>query len=116
LDSLTGVPRADDVLLHAVCVCGPYSALTAYKHKVKLVPGTLKKGKATRASVDALTRASDVTPRERELMRAVPEADMLNAMVGTVKISVPGLQKLKAEGKKAKKAAAQARAAGGGKK
>lgn len=34
LDSLTGQPRADDILLHAVVVCGPYSALTAYKHKV----------------------------------------------------------------------------------
>jgi hypothetical protein len=39
---------------------------------------------------------------------------MVNAMVGTVKISLPGLQKLKLEGKKAKKAAAQARAGGAG--
>lgn len=71
-------------------------------------------GKATRAALDALTRGGDASTRERELMRAVPEADMVNAMVGTVKISLPGLQKLKAEGKKAKKAAAQARAGGKG--
>jgi hypothetical protein len=81
---------------------------------VKLVPGTLKKGKAARAALDALSRGGDAAPRERELMRAVPEADMVNAMVGTVKISLPGLQKLKLEGKKAKKAAAQARAGGAG--
>ncbi len=81
---------------------------------MKLVPGTLKKGKATRAAVDALTRSGDAGARERDLMRAVPETDMIGAMVGTVKISLPGLQKIKAEGKKAKKAAAQARAGGGG--
>lgn len=78
------------------------------------MPGTLKKGKATRAALEALTRGGETLPRERDLMRAVPEADGVNAMVGTVKISLPGLQKLKADSKKARKAAAQARAGGGG--
>jgi hypothetical protein len=60
--------------------------------------------------------AGEVLPRERELMRAIPEADSIAAMVGSVKISMPGLQQLKARDKKAKKAAAQARAGaqGGG--
>jgi hypothetical protein len=84
--------------------------MSNYKFKVKLVPGTLKKGKAARAAVDALTRGGGVAPRERELMRAVPETDLVAAMVGTVKISLPGLQKLQQESKKAKKAAAQAKA------
>lgn len=83
--------------------------------QVKLVPGTLKKGKAARVALDALTRAPDAAPRERDLMRSVPEGDMVASMVGTVKISLPGLQKIKAEGKKARKAAAQAKAKGGGK-
>ena len=39
LDSLTGLPRADDTLLFAVPVCGPYAALQNYKFKVKLTPG-----------------------------------------------------------------------------
>jgi hypothetical protein len=39
LDSLTGIPRADDVLLYAIPVCGPYSTLQSYKLKVKLTPG-----------------------------------------------------------------------------
>ena len=34
LDSLTGLPRGDDVLMYAVPVCGPYQALAAYKLKV----------------------------------------------------------------------------------
>jgi hypothetical protein len=46
LDTLTGCPRPVDILLAAVPMCAPYPVLAAYKHKVKLVPGTLKKGKA----------------------------------------------------------------------
>lgn len=48
LDSLTGAPSSDDVLLFAVPVCAPYSALQGYKHKLKLTPGTQRKGKAAR--------------------------------------------------------------------
>ena len=41
--------------------------------------------------------------------------DAINALVGPgVKLSMPGLQKLKADDKKSKKAAAKARVGGGG--
>ncbi|XP_023283292.1 nuclear export mediator factor Nemf-like [Seriola lalandi dorsalis] len=45
LTSLTGQPHPEDVLLFAVPVCAPYTALSNYKHKVKLTPGSQKKGK-----------------------------------------------------------------------
>ncbi|KAM9294302.1 ribosome quality control complex subunit NEMF [Gastrophryne carolinensis] len=45
LDSLTAQPHAEDILLFSVPVCAPYTALTNYKYKVKLTPGTQKKGK-----------------------------------------------------------------------
>jgi len=45
LDYLTGNPVPNDVLLYAVPVCGPYTALQTYKYRVKIVPGTMKKGK-----------------------------------------------------------------------
>ncbi len=32
LDSLTGVPHPDDVLMFAVPVCAPYMALSNYKY------------------------------------------------------------------------------------
>ena len=31
LDSLTGCPLPDDVLLYAIPVCAPYSAMQSYK-------------------------------------------------------------------------------------
>ena len=45
VDYLTGNPLPSDILLYAVPVCGPYSALQSYKYRVKIVPGTAKKGK-----------------------------------------------------------------------
>ena len=45
LDALTGALFDSDVLSFAIPVCAPYSALSAYKYKVKLVPGTGKRGK-----------------------------------------------------------------------
>ncbi|TPP61476.1 Nuclear export mediator factor NEMF [Fasciola gigantica] len=45
MDTFTGKPCEDDVLLYALPVCGPYSALTNYKFKVKLTPGNAKRGK-----------------------------------------------------------------------
>ena len=45
LDALTGAPFPDDVLTFAIPVCAPYSAMSAFKFKVKLIPGTGKRGK-----------------------------------------------------------------------
>lgn len=45
VDYLTGNPLPNDILLYAVPVCGPYSALQSYKYRVKIIPGPAKKGK-----------------------------------------------------------------------
>lgn len=45
LDSLTANPLPDDILHFAIPVCAPYPALQKYKYKVKLTPGTQKRGK-----------------------------------------------------------------------
>jgi hypothetical protein len=58
LDALTGVPRAEDVLLYGVPMCGPYTALQGFKYKVKLTPGTLKKGKAAKTAVEVRAGSS----------------------------------------------------------
>ena len=43
--------------------------MTGYKFKVKLIPGTLKKGKAVRQAADLLLRSGEVSQRERDLIR-----------------------------------------------
>ncbi|PSC75362.1 nuclear export mediator factor Nemf-like isoform X1 [Micractinium conductrix] len=103
LDSLTGVPRGEDILLFAVPVCAPYQVMTGYKYKVKLIPGTLKKGKAVRQAAELLLKGGEVTQRERDLVRAVPEPEALQTLCGTVKIQSAGLLKMKQASKKGKK-------------
>uniref|UniRef100_A0A4W4ENC7 Ribosome quality control complex subunit NEMF n=1 Tax=Electrophorus electricus TaxID=8005 RepID=A0A4W4ENC7_ELEEL len=91
LDSLTGQPYLDDVLLFAVPVCAPYTALSNYKHKVKLTPGTQKKGKAARTAVFSFMRAKESSTREKDLFRSVKDTDLSRNMPGKVKVSAPNL-------------------------
>jgi len=103
LDSLTGIPRADDLLLFAIPVCAPYAALNGYKYRVKLTPGRQKKGKAAKEALDIFGRVNEATSREKELIRAVTDTEAVSGMVGPVQISMPGLAAAKAAQRKAKK-------------
>lgn len=90
LDALTGCPLPQDILLHAVPVCGPYSAMLHYKYKAKLVPGTGKKGKAIRSALDLFSHAPDAARTEKDLMRAVKEEEVLRSLPGKVKLMAAG--------------------------
>lgn len=46
IDKLTGVPKPTDITIGIVPMCAPYSAISTYKYKVKIQPGTLKRGRA----------------------------------------------------------------------
>lgn len=91
LTSLTGQPHPEDVLLFAVPVCAPYTALTNYKHKVKLTPGAQKKGKAARTAVLNFMKAKEASLREKDLFRSVKDGDLSRNMPGKVKVSAPNL-------------------------
>uniref|UniRef100_A0A3P9I5L2 Ribosome quality control complex subunit NEMF n=1 Tax=Oryzias latipes TaxID=8090 RepID=A0A3P9I5L2_ORYLA len=95
LTSLTGQPHCEDVLLFAVPVCAPYTALSNYKHKVKLTPGSQKKGKAARTAVLSFMKAKDASQREKDLLRSVKDGDLSRNMPGKVKVSAPNLQAAK---------------------
>ncbi|XP_037550970.1 nuclear export mediator factor NEMF [Nematolebias whitei] len=91
LTSLSGQPHADDVLLFAVPVCAPYTALSNYKYKVKLTPGSQKKGKAARTALFSFIKAKEASSREKDLFRSVKDADLSRNMPGKVKVSAPNL-------------------------
>ncbi|XP_038162945.1 nuclear export mediator factor NEMF-like [Cyprinodon tularosa] len=95
LTSLSGQPHPEDVLLFAVPVCAPYTALSSYKHKVKLTPGSQKKGKAARTALLSFIKAKDASAREKDLFRSVKDGDLSRNMPGKVKVSAPNLQAAK---------------------
>ncbi|EFN57403.1 hypothetical protein CHLNCDRAFT_57209 [Chlorella variabilis] len=104
LDQLTGVPRGEDILLFAVPVCAPYQVLASFKFKVKIIPGTLKKGKAARQAAELLLKGGEASQRERDLLRAVPEQEAISCLCGKgVRIQSAGLLKLKQAQKKSRK-------------
>ncbi|ETV91316.1 hypothetical protein H310_14136 [Aphanomyces invadans] len=121
LESFTGNPLPNDILLFAMPMCAPYSTLELYTYKVKLTPGTQKKGKAVQFAVDhflklkpkpaallasTVTNATSTTNEgevahnspdgdpveaQKELIKCVPESDLIGCIVGPVKVSAPGL-------------------------
>ena len=68
LDAFVGIPLPGDEIIDALVVCGPWDAIGGrYSWRVKLQPGTTKKGKAVR---DILGKWNDmVTEREKRRTR-----------------------------------------------
>ncbi|MED6145351.1 hypothetical protein PIB30_024397 [Stylosanthes scabra] len=103
VDYLTGIPLPNDILLYAVPVCGPYNAVQSYKYRVKIIPGSLKKGKAAKTAMNLFSHMSEATSREKELMKACTDPELVASIIGNVKISAAGLTQLKQKQKKGKK-------------
>ncbi|XP_061854408.1 ribosome quality control complex subunit NEMF isoform X2 [Colius striatus] len=91
LGSLTGQPHPEDVLLFAVPICAPYTAMANYKYKVKLTPGTQKKGKAAKIALHNFMQSKEASAREKDLFRSVKDTDLSRNIPGKVKVSAPHL-------------------------
>jgi hypothetical protein len=95
LDTLTGLPTPEDVLMFAIPVCAPYTTMLAYKYKIKLTPGTGKRGKATKTALHMFMQDKGATQREKDLFKSVKDQDLARNLPGKVKLSAPQLTKLK---------------------
>ncbi|CAD6225880.1 GSCOCG00005772001-RA-CDS [Cotesia congregata] len=89
LDQFTGKPVDEDELLFAVPVIAPYSTVVNYKYKIKLMPGTGKRGKAAKTAVAMFLKDKAATPREKDLLKAVKDEVVARNIPGKVKISAP---------------------------
>ncbi|KAI8050062.1 fibronectin-binding protein A N-terminus-domain-containing protein [Thamnidium elegans] len=92
LDSFTPNPLPEDIIHFAIPVCAPYVAIQKYKYKVKLTPGSLKRGKAVKQAQSVFFHLSDATAREKELIKCIPDMESINTMMGKVKVSAPNLE------------------------
>ncbi|EPS29382.1 hypothetical protein PDE_04331 [Penicillium oxalicum 114-2] len=112
LPALVGNPSPDDEILAAIPVCAPWASLGRYKYKVKLQPGTVKKGKAVKEIVGrwvsettvgkvkkeyaedlGISRvdAERMREREGELIKGWKDTEIINTMtVGKVRIMTAG--------------------------
>jgi len=99
LDTLTGLPLPEDELLFAVPVVAPYSTILNYKYKVKLTPGTGKRGKACKTAIAMFLADKHTIQREKDLLKSVKDQDPARNLPGKVKLSAPHLQKVKGKKK-----------------
>ena len=86
-DCLTGSPLPNDTILYALPICAPWRVVQNHTFRAKVVPGPQKKGKASHQALEGFLRQR-ASPREIEVLRAVPDIELVNAMLGNVKISI----------------------------
>ncbi|TQS35638.1 hypothetical protein Golomagni_03937 [Golovinomyces magnicellulatus] len=85
LDNLSRRPKKGDDLIEAIPICAPISAMRDYKYKIKLQPGSLKRGKVAKeilsrwqldgekkGNVDEKSEDRErLWPRELELLKSL---------------------------------------------
>ena len=104
LGKLTGKPTTQDLVLHAIPVCAPYSVLSQYKYRVKLTPGSVKRGKASKQAVEMFLHSENSgkkkqqvdegTKRDQALIKLVNENEWVQSMIGDVRITSAGASKV----------------------
>jgi len=96
LDSLTGLPVAEDSILFAVPVVAPYSAMINFRYKVKVTPGSSKRGKAAKTALNvflsegkgqAAKAKAVISQRDKDLLKSVKDQDLARNLPGKVKVS-----------------------------
>lgn len=105
LDALVGWPHVGDEILEIIPVCAPWTAMGKCKYKVKIQPGSTKKGKAIKEILERWKIATggkgnvDETagdrermwPREVELMKALKPEEAHNVVpVGKMTVVMSG--------------------------
>lgn len=96
LSKLTGKPLNEDLILFAVPVCAPYQTLSKYAYRVKLTPGSMKRGKASKQCITMYLKdgqKSAFVDRNKDLIRKVADNEWVSAICGDVKISAAGASK-----------------------
>lgn len=112
IPALIGTPRPEDEILAAIPICAPWAALVRYKYRVKLQPGTVKKGKAVKEILGrwvaetttgkvkkeqaeeagiSIADAEKLRAREGELFKAWRDTEIINTVpVPKVRIMTGG--------------------------
>jgi hypothetical protein len=86
-----------------VVMCAPYSTIKDNRFKIKLMPGSLKKGKAARNILHLFMNSQEMSEGERAMLKKVPEMEVITVLLGNVKLAGTGLLKMEQKEKANKK-------------
>ncbi|MCP9265072.1 Ribonuclease-like protein [Dirofilaria immitis] len=91
LNSLTWRPLDKDILLFALVVVAPYQTMQNFKYKVKLTPGTGKRGKAAKNAIALFQRDKSANAQEMNLLKVLATDDQISRNIpGKVEPGVIG--------------------------
>ena len=102
LDKLSGQP-GDNEIEYALTVCAPYEVMKNYKYKVKLTPGTEKKGKSAKMALSLFLENKEINETEKAVVKVLNIDDMIRTIPNKSKVSAPNLQSIKKKNKSKKK-------------
>ncbi|CAI5728640.1 unnamed protein product [Hyaloperonospora brassicae] len=74
-DAFTGEYLPNDIALFAMPICAPYASLSKFKYKVKLTPGSQKKGKAAKQAMGHFFAAN--LKEEKGMQKTQPDENPL---------------------------------------
>lgn len=95
LNSLTGQPAAEDILLYAIPVVAPYSAISNYKYRVKVMPGSSKRGKAAKTALGLFVNDKTASQREKDLLKSCKDQDLARNLPNKIKMTAINLNAMK---------------------
>ena len=82
------MPTAEDSLLFAVPVVAPYNTMVNYKYKVKITPGSAKRGKAAKTALAIfLSDKFGTSQRDKDLLKSVKDQDTARNLPGKIKVT-----------------------------
>ena len=68
---------------------------STFRYKVKLTPGTGKRGKTAKTALNVFLKDRTASAREKDLLKFVKDQDLARNFPGKVKLSAPQLMKHK---------------------
>jgi len=82
----------------------PYSTIQAYKYKVKLTPGTQKRGRVAKTIKDLFMKNAKDSKLETQFIKGLSDQEMTMALINGCKVTAAGLTQIQQQQKKEKKA------------
>ncbi|CAD8142680.1 unnamed protein product [Paramecium pentaurelia] len=103
MQKLVSYLYADDKYLSLIPMVAPYSVIGTYKFKIKIAPGSLKKGKAGKEILNFFQVNKDITNQERQLLKMITDEEIVQTMLPGVKLTGVGMLQMKQKEKQLKK-------------
>jgi hypothetical protein len=86
VDNLTSLPHSEDTIMGCVVMSAPWITLQRFKYKIKLIPGSLKRGKAAQQVLNEFQKFGELSEQEKEALSNVNENEVLSVMINKVKV------------------------------